>query len=452
MAVWWLTEAIPLPATSLIPLVAFPVLGVLPIGSAAGPYADPVIFLFLGGFILGLSMERWGLHKRIALITILIVGTGPKRVIGGFMLASACISMWVNNTSTTIMMLPIAVSVIALVAQRHAPPGTPLGQAPSPDPNFDSTLLLGIAYASSIGGVGTLIGTAPNAIMRAFVERELGRTIGFAEWLMLGLPLVVVFLVMTWVYMTSISQPVRLKTIPGGRALIRGELKALGRMSRGEWTVLAVFSCTVALWVLRPWITALGTTHDLVILRGLNDTTIAIAAALALFLIPVSAQERRFAMDWTTAEKLPWGALLLFGGGLSLAAAVSATGVDEFIGTGFAGLAGMPLWVVILVVAAVVVFLTELCSNTALTTVMLPVLAAAAVSMEIDALRLVIPATLAASMAFMMPVGTPPNAIVFATGKVTMGQMARTGLGLNILSILSITVFCMIVGDGVLAG
>lgn len=447
MAIWWLSEAIPLPATSLVPLVAFPLLGVMPIGAAAAPYAGDIVFLFLGGFILGLSMERWGLHKRIALLTVLIVGTGPKRVIGGFMLATACISLWVNNTSTTIMMLPIALSVISLVAVRHAPPGTPSDQATSPDPNFDSTLLLGVAYASSIGGVGTLIGTAPNAIMAAFVEDALGRPMGFAQWLTFALPVVVVFLLIAWVYMTCISQPVRLKTIPGGRALIRGELRALGPMSRGEWTVLVVFGATVLLWVLRPWLQALGRRHGLIIPSGLNDTTIAIASALALFIIPVDAKQRRAAMDWDTAVRLPWGALLLFGGGLSLAAAITATGLDRFIGAGFAALGTLPLWLAILVVTAVVVFLTELCSNTALTTVMLPILAAAAPAMGVDPMRVVVPATLAASMAFMMPVGTPPNAIVFGTGKITMGQMARTGLGLNVLSIAVITIFSVVLGD-----
>lgn len=446
MAIWWLTEAIPLPATSLVPLVAFPMLGVLPISQTAAPYASDIVFLFLGGFILGLSLERWGLHKRIALLTVLLVGTGPKRVVGGFMLASAAISLWVNNTSTTIMMLPIALSVIALVAARHAPPGTPEDQITSPDPNFDSTLLLGVAYASSIGGVGTLIGTAPNAIMAAFVRDELGVPLDFARWLAFALPLVLVFLAIGWVYMTCISQPVRLKSIPGGRDLIRGELRALGPMSRGEWTVLLVFACTVVLWILRPWLVDLGKVNGLIALRGLSDASIAIASALALFIIPVSARERRFAMDWSTAVKLPWGALLLFGGGLSLAAGLSATGIDTFIGSAFGGLAGLPLWIVVLCVVAGVVFLSELTSNTALATVMLPVLAAAAEPMGLDPMTLIVPATLAASWAFMLPVGTPPNAIVFATGKVTMGQMVRTGFGLNILSILTITIFALLMG------
>ncbi len=448
MAVWWLSEAIPLSATALLPLLLFPLAGIASIKSAAAPYANEVIFLFLGGFILGLAMERWGLHKRIALLTVMIVGTGPKRVIGGFMIASALISMWVNNTATTIMMVPIALSVIALVAASHAPPGTPRDQAPSPDPNFDSTLLLGIAYASSIGGVATLIGTAPNAIMKGFVADSLGRQIGFANWMMLGVPLVAIYLPIAWFYMTSISQPVRLKSIPGGRELFRRELHSLGRMSTGEWIVLSVFITTVALWLTRPLIQDLARDTPL---AGLNDASIAIFAAIALFTIPVSPRRRIFAMDWQTAERLPWGALLLFGGGLSLAAAITANGVDAYIGQLLGGLGHLPLWLAVLIVVTVVIFLTELTSNTAVTTALLPVLAAAAPSLGVDPMRLVVPAAIAASMAFMLPVATPPNAIVFASGRITIGQMARAGLGLNIMGIILITLATMLVGEGIVA-
>ncbi len=448
MAVWWLSEAIPLSATALIPLLLFPVTGVAGIKEAAAPYANEVIFLFLGGFILGLAMEKWGLHKRVALITVMLVGMGPKRIIAGFMLASALISMWVNNTSTTIMMVPIALSVIAMVAASHAPPGTPPGEAKSPDPNFDSTLLLGIAYASSIGGVATLIGTAPNAIMKGFISDALGLQVGFANWMMLGVPLVAVYLPIAWLYMTCISQPVRLKSIPGGRELIRREFHGLGRMSRGEWVVLVVFVTTVLLWLTRPLVQrwAEGTP-----LAGLNDSTIAIFAAMALFLIPVRPSRREFAMDWATAEKLPWGILLLFGGGLSLAAAITANGVDTYIGEMLGGLGHLPLWVAILIVCTVVIFLTELTSNTAVTTALLPILAAAAPSLGVDPLRLVVPAAIAASMAFMLPVATPPNAIVFASGRISIGQMARAGFGLNIVGIVLITIGTMLAGERILA-
>lgn len=451
MAVWWLTEAIPLSATALLPLVLLPLTGSATIKAAAAPYANDVIFLFLGGFILGLGMERWGLHRRIAFLTLLTVGTSPRRLIAGFMVASAVISMWVSNTATTIMMLPIALSVISLVAARHAPPGTPLGEAPSPDPNFDSTLLLGVAYASSIGGAATLIGTAPNAILKGYLASNLGIELSFANWLMLGLPLVAVYLPMAWFYLVFISQPVRLKSIPGGRSMIAGELRSLGPVTRGECVVMVVFFTTVALWIARPLLTKLGQTHGLTALAGLNDSSIAIAAALALFLIPVEPRTRTFAMDWRTAERLPWGVLLLFGGGLSLAGAINANGVDAYLGAMIAGLGHIPLWLAVALVCTLVIFLTELTSNTAVTTALLPILAAAAVAMGVPPLHLLVPATLAASMAFMLPVATPPNAIVFSSGRIRIGQMARAGLGLNILGIVLISLATMLL-EGLVIG
>ncbi len=446
MACWWLTEAIPLSVTALLPLVVFPVAGVLSFSAAASPYASEVILLFMGGFILGLAMERCGLHKRVALLTVLLVGTSPKRLVGGFMLASAMISMWVSNTATAIMMLPIALSVIALVRERHAPPGTPPGERRSPDPNFESTLMLGVAYAASIGGVATLIGTPPNAVFKGFVESHYKHEVGFTDWMKVGLPLVAVYLPLAWFYLTSISQPVRLKEIPGGRAMIRGELAALGRMNLGEWVVLLVFLLTVALWVSRPAIIQLGKAHEMPGMSALNDASIVLFSCLLLFVIPIKPRERVFAMDWKTAERLPWGTLILFGGGLSLAAAISANGLDIFIGQFFTGLAGLPTWLVVLVLVAVVIFASELASNIAIATAILPILAAAAPSMGIDPFRLLIPATIAASMAFMLPVGTPPNAIVFATGHVTMSQMLRAGFGLNMLAVVAITAATELLG------
>jgi len=449
MACWWLTEAIPLSATALLPLVVFPVGGVLSFSVAASPYASEVIFLFMGGFILGLAMERCGLHKRVAMLTVLLVGTSPKRLVGGFMLASAMISMWVSNTATAIMMLPIALSVITLVRERHAPPGTPPEARPSPDPNFESTLMLGVAYAASIGGVATLIGSPPNAVFKGFVESHFEHAVGFTDWMKVGLPLVVVYLPLAWFYMTSISQPVRLKEISGGKGMIRGELAALGRMNLGEWVVLLVFLLTVALWVFRPAIIELALAHGVPGVRSLNDASIVLFSCLLLFAIPIKPRERVFAMDWQTATRLPWGTLILFGGGLSLAAAISANGLDVYIGQFFTGLAGLPTWLVVLVLVAVVIFASELASNTAIATAILPILAAAAPSMGIDPFRLLIPATIAASMAFMLPVGTPPNAIVYATGHVTMSQMLRAGFGLNMLAVVAITVATELLGQWV---
>lgn len=450
MATWWLTEAIPLSATALLPLALFPVLRVLPFATTAPPYASEVIFLFMGGFILGLAMERCGLHTRVALCTILLVGTSPKRLVGGLMLASAMLSMWVSNTATAIMMLPIAMSVISLVRDRHHPPGTPKELRTSPDPNFDSTILLGVAYAASIGGVATLIGSPPNAVLKGFAESNLKAEISFIGWMRVGVPLVAVYLPLAWFYMTSINQPIRLKDIPGGRALIRAELRSLGPLTRGEWTVLIVFLFTVAMWLLRPTLVELGTAHGATGLRSLNDASIVLVSCVLLFLIPIRTRERVFAMDWATTERLPWGALILFGGGLSLAGAISTNGLDAYIGQFFTGLAGLPTWFVVMVVCTVVLFASELASNTAIATAILPVLAAAAPSMGIDPARLLIPATIAASMAFMLPVGTPPNAIVYATGRVTSGQMLRAGFGLNILAIVLITLTTELLGQGVL--
>lgn len=450
MATWWLTEAIPISATALAPLVLLPLTGASTIREAATPYANEVIYLFLGGFVLGLGMERWGLHKRIALLTLLAVGTSPRRIIAGFMIASAVLSAWVSNTATAIMMLPIALSVIGLVATRHAPEGTAHETAPSPDPNFDSTLLLGVAYACSIGGVATLIGTPPNAILKGFVQERYGLEISFANWLLFGGMISAVMLPLVWAYLVFVSQPVRLHRIPGGREMIGGELRALGRVGRGEWIVLGVFCVTVTLWMTRPLLARLGAEHGVAFLAGLNDASIAVGAALALFCIPVRPRERIFAMDWRSAERLPWGVLVLFGGGLSLAAAISANGVDAFIGGSLEGLGRVPVWLAVVLICTLVIFLTELTSNTAVTTALLPVVAATAPSLGVDPLRLVVPVAIVASLAFMLPVATPPNAIVFGSGRVRITRMARTGFALNILGVVVVSCATMLFGDLVL--
>jgi solute carrier family 13 (sodium-dependent dicarboxylate transporter), member 2/3/5 len=441
MAIWWLTEAIELSATALLPIALFPLLGVRSIREATAPYADPVIFLFLGGFMLGLAMERWGLHKRIALLTILLVGTRPTMMIAGFMLATALMSMWVSNTATAVMMMPIGISVIHLVFARLGREfdKDALPAAGTPGANFATCLMLGIAYAASIGGVGTLIGTPPNVVMKGFIERTYGIEISFIHWMLLGVPLVAVFLPIVWVYLTRIAFPVKIQEIPGGRELMRGELAALGPMKRGEWGVLIVFLCTATLWISRPSlprIQGVGTYFT-----GLTDEVIAIAAAIALFVIPVNPGKGIFIMDWPTARKLPWGILLLFGGGLSLAAAIQATGVDRWIGSGFTVLQGMAMLIILLAIALVVIYLTEMTSNTAVTTTLMPVLAGAATGLAVAPGPLLITAALAASFAFMLPVATPPNAIVFGTGYVRLPQMVKAGFWLNIMGAGLVAVF-----------
>ena len=432
MAVFWMTEAMPLPATSLLPLVLFPMSGVLTFSETAAPYANKFIFLFMGGFMIARGIERWGLHRRIALVTVLAVGTEPVRLVGGFMLATAGLSMWISNTASTMLMLPIATSSIALLAARRE--GT-VEAKPSGRDNFATCLLLGVAYAASIGGVSTLIGTPPNAFMAGFLQ-EKGVTIGFAQWMAVGVPLSAVFLVITWLMLTRFIYPIAHKEFPGGRELIQRELATLGPVSRGEWTVLCIFLSTALMWVVRKPLTEWEWLIDLIpAVANLNDAVIAMTGALLLFAIPVDCKRGVFALDWESAEKLPWGVLLIFGGGLSLAAAVGKSGLTEWIGGWVGGLGGLPVLAVIAAVVVIVIFLTELTSNIATTAAFLPILYGVALGLGVQEVMLIVPATLAASCAFMLPVATPPNAIVFASRHLTVGQMVRAGLWLNLIGI-----------------
>lgn len=442
MAVWWLSSAIPLPATSLIPFSLFPLLGVLSPNDAAAPYANRVIFLYMGGFMIAKAMERWELHKRIALYTVLILGGKPSMMIAGFMLATAGLSMWLSNTATTVMMLPIVVSVVGLVEARLARDDHTQAAHVR---NFATCTLLGIAYAASIGGIATPIGTPPNATLLGFLEVTYGMKVSFFRWMLVGTPLVIVFLPIIWLLLTRVICPVRLPDIPGGRALIKGELRALGPMTRGEWTVLSVFLVTVALWMFRGFAVQALTAEDgsrspaLQLLAGIDDAGVAILAAVALFALPVNIKTRTFALNWDTAKSIPWGILLLFGGGLSLAAAVKASGLDRAIGLSVEQLGGLPGPLIVLAVAAIVIFLTELTSNTATAAIFVAILAGVAIGIEMDPLLLAVPAAVAASCAFMMPVATPPNAIVYSTGRITIGQMAKAGFALNLIGILLVT-------------
>jgi solute carrier family 13 (sodium-dependent dicarboxylate transporter), member 2/3/5 len=460
MATWWLTEAIDISATALLPIAAFPVFGILSVGQATAPYGSELIFLFMGGFIIALSMQRWGLDRRVALFALRIVGSRPASIIGGFMLVTAAISMWVSNTATTAMMLPIALSVIDLVLKQHGDTTlreSGLPQEGTPGRNFALSLMLGIAYAASIGGIATIIGSPPNGILVQFVALEYGREISFAEWLLIGGPVTVVFLPIAWALITWVLYPIRIDRIEGGQALFESEFRRLGPMNRGERITLIVFALTAFLWILRPLLAGLTLgTGDAAWqpLAGLSDGGIAIVAALTLFVIPVGAQAASrlrdpgakprsakpgFVMDWATAEKLPWGILILFGGGLSLAAAVQANGVAEFIGAQTGFLRDMPTIVLVLAVTAGMIFLTELTSNTATTATLVPILAGLAAGLAVTPEMLIIPATIAASCAFMMPVGTPPNAIVFGSGYVTIPQMAKAGFWLNIIGVVIVT-------------
>jgi solute carrier family 13 (sodium-dependent dicarboxylate transporter), member 2/3/5 len=423
MATWWITEAVPIPATALTPLVLFPLLGVLPLGATAAPYANPVIFLFMGGFVLALAMQRTDLHRRVALAVVRAVGVGPQRVVFGFMAATAFLSMWVSNTACTVMMLPIGVSVAQLVR--------PESREGRMDFNFGIALMLGIAYAASIGGLATLIGTPPNALLAAFMLESYGFEIGFAQWLLVGVPLAAVALPLAWLVLVRLAFPIDIAEIPGGQQRIASEYEKLGPISRAERAVGVIFVATATLWIVRPLLDPY--------VPGLSDARIAIAAALATFLVPVNLPRGEFLMDWRTAERLPWGVLILFGGGLALAEAVTRSGLAGWIGAALGGAQAWPTVLVVLAVTAVVVFLTELTSNTATAATFLPLVASLAIALGQSPLLLAVPAALAASCAFMLPVATPPNAIVYGSGYVTIPQMSRAGLWLNLIFIALIT-------------
>ena len=422
MAVWWSTEAIPIPATSLLPILLIPLLDIDTLAKATAPYANPTIFLFLGGFLLGLAMQRWNLHKRIALATLLAVGNQPSRQIAGFMIATAFISMWVSNTATSIMMLPIGLSVIGLLIA---------GSEEKEGARFAVALLLGIAYSASVGGIATLIGTPPNALLAAFMRENYDVQIGFGQWMLLGLPLSIGMLVFIWWSLTRGGF-----RLAGGdsRGLLEKEMAALGPMSRAEKMVAVVFVLAAAAWIFQPLLA------DYV--DGVNDTSIAMAAAIALFLIPVDLHKRVFLMDWEQANKAPWGVLLLFGGGLSLAGVIGASGLAEWIASSLGAFDTLPLLAMIALVVTVIIFLTEITSNTATAAAFLPLLGALAVAQGLSPEMLAIPAAVAASCAFMMPVATPPNAIVFGTGQLPIQAMIKAGFVLNLFGVLLVSLLC----------
>ncbi len=419
MATWWSTEAIPIPATALLPILLVPALGIDSLAAATSPYANPTIFLFLGGFVLGLAMERWNLHRRIALLTLLAVGSQPSRQIAGFMIATAFLSMWVSNTATTIMMLPIGLSVVGLLDANTAPPQRE---------RFATALLLAIAYAASLGGIATLIGTPPNALLAAYLADSHGIQIGFAQWMLIGLPVALLMLIATWWWLTRGGFQI---AGHDSDALLRRELAELGPLSKGERLVAMVFVLTALAWVFQPLIAKQ--------LPGVNDTSIAIAAALALFIIPVDRRQGIQLMNWDSAVRLPWGVLLLFGGGLSLAGVIRSTGLAEWIAQSLGALSALPVILIIAVVVLVIIFLTEVTSNTATAAAFLPLLGALAVAQGMSPELLAIPAAIAASCAFMMPVATPPNAIVFGSGQMRIQSMIKAGFALNLIGVVLVT-------------
>ncbi|NLT27055.1 MAG: DASS family sodium-coupled anion symporter [Microbacteriaceae bacterium] len=462
MAVWWMSEALPIPATALVPLIAFPVLAEpIPGADGADPtpitfdtigasYGNNVIFLFMGGFFLALAMQRWNLHRRIALAVLRVMPNKPGAMIAGFMIATGFLSMWVSNTATAVMMLPIGMSVLSLVNQVVNTPGddpktgsVTLDADGNPvkelagvlKTNFGTALMLGIAYAASLGSIGTLIGTPPNAFLAGYMAENHDRVIGFGEWMIVGVPISVVFMVICWFLLVKVLFKPEIDEIPGGKALVQRELDKLGPMSTGEKLVLAVFALTALSWIFIPLVSSwMGTSSPI------SDAGIAMAAGLLLFLLPAGAKRGVKLLDWRSAKELPWDVLLLFGGGLALSGMFSRSGLTEAIGEVVGGLEVLPTILIIAAFAAAILFLTELTSNTATAATFIPVAAGVAMGMGIDPLLLTAPVALAATCAFMLPVATPPNAVAYGSGYVTIGQMVRGGVWLNIIGIILITI------------
>lgn len=438
MSVWWITEAVPIPATALLPLALFPLLGASSMKEAAEPYADPVIFLFMGGFMVALAAQKWHLHRRIALNIVYRFSATPSGIILGFSIATAFISMWVSNTATALMVFPIGLSVVQL-STGDLESRNDSGKKPDKTGNpFATALMLAITYASSIGGMGTLIGTPPNALCAGFIAKTYNRQIEFIEWMLVGVPLMLVLLAVMWVLLTKVlftvsSAPADAQ---GGasKAVVVDELKKLGKMSTGEWIVSAVFILTALLWIFNPLLT------DSFPALKLTDAGIAMAGALVLFLIPINFSKGEFVLDWQTASRLPWGVILLFGGGFALSSTIEKSGLAKWIAAAASGLTVLPVWLIILMMLTGIVFFSEIASNTATVATFLPIVNSIAVGFGLNPYVLIIPATFAGSCGFMLPVATPPNAIAYASGYISIRQMARAGIILNLISIAAILV------------
>lgn len=430
MLAWWITNALPIGATALLPILLFPLLGILDLRETTANYGNPVIYLFLGGFVLGLGIEKWSLHRRIALNIMKLSGESPNRIILGSMLATALLSMWISNTATTIMMLPIGMSVVGLLGERIS--NEKAGR------NFGITLMLGIAYAANIGGIATLIGTPPNLVMASILSEQNVIEVGFSNWLMFAFPLVVILFAVVYLVNTRVVFPIKEGPLEGAGELIKSELKSMGRMTVPEKRVALIMLVTALLWIFRTQITRIS------FLAELSDAAIAIAAALAMFAVS-SGEEKKPLLKWKDTRKLPWGILLLFGGGISLAKGMESTDMVGLVGNWISSAEFEHPLLIILIVAFFAVFLTEVMSNVALVSVFVPVSFVIATNLGMAPTELAIPLTIAASCAFMFPISTPPNAIVFGSGYLQMQHMAKTGLLLNLLCVAIIALYSWLV-------
>jgi len=447
MACWWIGETIPLAATSLLPIILFPLLGIANAANSCSPYANKVIFLFMGGFFIGEAMVRWNLHERIAMRITKIVGVSPKRIILGFMIATAFLSMWISNTATTVMMMPMALAIIlhsAKVGQKMIDEGKLSGVDFSEgNYKFGTCLMLCIAYAASCGGIGTLIGTPPNIVFAGALPVLFPNapTVDFFSWLMIGMPIAWTMVFLIWFGMTHFIYPPEIKEVPGGMELIDQQIKKMGPMNKGEKGVAIVLIIAATCWIFRSTkIIGTFTIPGLnMIFPWIDDSTIAIFASVLLFLWPINLKRGEFILNWEWATKIPWGILLLFGGGLALAGGVHSTGLDRWIGYQLVGLKNIPVLLIIFSAVTLGVWLSEMTSNTATTTTLMPILAAVALAIGQDPRLLMIPAAIACSCAFLLPVATPPNAIVFGTGYIKLPQMIKAGIFFEITGMFIVT-------------
>lgn len=426
IAIWWITEAIPIAVTALLPIALFPLSGGLNLSDTTSAFGHKFVFLYLGGFIIAIAIEKWNLHKRIALNIINIIGFNLKRIILGFMLATAFLSMWISNTATSVMMLPIGV---AIIMQLKDNPNTPEDE----NLTFGKALMLAIAYSASIGGIATLIGTPPNLVLAGVVSDIYNYEITFLQWFMFGFPISIILLFICWKYLTEVAFTFEKKEFAGGKAEVNRQLKALGKISYEEKLVAFIFGLTAFFWITRSFLFKN-------ILPALDDTIIAISFAIVLFLLPSKKQGTKL-MNWDDAVKIPWGIILLFGGGMALAKGFETTGLAKWIGEQMTTFAGVTTIILLLLLIAAVNFLTEITSNLATTAMLLPVLAPMAISIDIHPFILMVGAAVAASCAFMLPVATPPNAVVFGSGYLRIPDMVKKGFVMNLVSIILLTLF-----------
>ena len=432
IAVWWMTEAIPIPATSLLPIILFPVTHGLDIDATTSAYGNDTIFLFMGGFMVALTMEKWNLHRRIALNIITAIGTNTNRIVLGFMIATGFLSMWISNSATAMMMVPIGLAIIYQVSDAvKNDPSYDIDTAPQHF-NFGKAMMLGIAYSASLGGISTIIGTPPNAALAGAIKELYGIELSFATWMLFGVPIAWVFIFLVWIYLVKLAFPTKVKQLPGGKEIIYKEKEKLGHASYEEKAVFVIFILTALAWITRSFF--LEKIND-----GIGDAVIAMTAAIVLFLIPSKNKKGDYLLDWNTAVKLPWGILLLFGGGLAIAAGFTESGLSEWIGSQLSSLEGANIILVLLIVTTLVIFLTEITSNTATANMMYPIMASLAVALGVHPYAVMIAAGVAASCAFMLPVATPPNAVVFGSGYLRITDMAKAGFALNIIGIVLVT-------------